>query len=185
MSKIFKQSMTRREFFKTTTTAVAVTAASSVIPTFAIGGAAPVKVGVLLPFTGTYAKLGSHILDAMKMRIAQNGDKLGGRPVEYNVIDSEMDVPKSSQRINKLVKNEKVDFIVGPVHSGIGINMARMLKDEKVIVIIPNAGANQITGEQCAQNIFRTSFTSWQTAYPAGPAMLKAGLKKVVLLYWN
>ena len=185
MSKIFKKNMTRREFVKTASTAVAVTAVSSVIPTFAIGGMAPVKVGVLLPFTGTYAKLGSHILDAMKMRIAQNGDKLGGRPVEYKVIDSEMNVPKSTQRVNKLVKKEKADFIVGPVHSGIGINMARMLKDENVTVIVPNAGANQITGELCAPNIFRTSFTSWQTAYPAGPAMLKAGLKRVVLLYWN
>lgn len=177
--------MTRREFVKTTSTALAMTAASTVIPTFAIGGAAPVKVGVLLPFTGTFAKLGSHILDAMKLRIAQNGDMLGGRKVEFSVIDSEMNVPKSTQRVNKLVKKEKVDFIVGPVHSGIGINMARMLKNKRVIMIVPNAGANQITGELCAQNIFRTSFTSWQTAYPAGTEMLKAGHKKVALLYWN
>ena len=118
MPKIFKKNMTRREFVKTTSTAVAVTAASSLIPTFAIGGMAPVKVGVLLPFTGTYAKLGSNIIDAMKMRIAQNGDKLGGRQVEYKVIDSEMNVPKSTQRVNKLVKKEKADFIIGPVHSG-------------------------------------------------------------------
>ncbi len=185
MSKLGRKDVTRREFVKTASTAIAVTAASTVIPTFAIGGMSKVRVGVLLPFTGTYAKLGSHILDAMKLRIAQNGDKLGGRKVEFNVIDSEMNVPKSTQRVNKLVKKEKSHFIVGPVHSGIGINMARMLKNKKVIMIVPNAGANQITGQFCAQNIFRTSFTSWQTAYPAGQAMLKAGHKKVALLYWN
>ena len=185
MSKLGKKDITRRDFVKTASTAIAVTAASTVIPTFAIGGMSKVRVGVLLPFTGTYAKLGSHILDAMKMRIAQNGDMLGGRKVEINVIDSEMNVPKSTQRVNKLVKKEKSDFIVGPVHSGIGINMARMLKNKKVIMIVPNAGANQITGQFCAQNIFRTSFTSWQTAFPAGNAMLKAGHKKVALLYWN
>ena len=183
--KFQDKDMTRRDFVKTASTALAMTAASSIIPTFAIGGMAPVKVGVLLPFTGTYAKLGSHILDAMKMRIAQNGDKLGGRKVDFTVIDSEMNVPKSTQRVNKLLKKEKANFIIGPVHSGIGINMARMLKDKKVIVVVPNAGANQITGELCAQNIFRTSFTSWQTAYPAGQVMLKEGYKKVALLYWN
>ncbi len=185
MSKHGKKEVTRRDFIKTASTAIAVTAVSSVIPTFAIGGMAKVKVGVLLPFTGTYAKLGSHILDAMKMRIAQDGNKLGGRQVEYIVVDSEMNVPKSTQRVNKLIKKEDVDFLVGPVHSGIGINMARLVKGKRAIMIVPNAGANQITGEFCAQNIFRTSFTSWQTAYPAGEAMLAAGKKKVVLLYWN
>ena len=185
MSKFGKNEMTRRDFVKTASTALAVTAVSGIVPTFAIGGMAKVKVGVLLPFTGTYAMLGSHILDAMKLRIAQNGDKLGGREVEYVVIDSEMDVPKSTQHTNKLIKKEAVDFLVGPVHSGIGLNMARLVKGKKVMMIVPNAGANQITGEFCGPNIFRTSFTSWQTAYPAGDAMLKAGLKKVVLMYHN
>ena len=96
MSKFGKKEMTRRDFVKTASTALAVTAVSGIVPTFAIGGMAKVKVGVLLPFTGTYAMLGSHILDAMKLRIAQNGNKLGGREVEYIVIDSEMDVPKST-----------------------------------------------------------------------------------------
>jgi len=185
MSKFGKTEMTRRDFVKTASTALAVTAVSGVVPTFAIGGTAKVKVGVLLPFTGAYAKLGSHILDAMKLRIAQNGDKLGGRDVEYIVVDSEADVSKSTQHINKLIKKEAVDFLVGPVHSGIGMNMARMVKGKKVIMIVPNAGANQITGEFCGSNIFRTSFSSWQTAYPAGDAMLKAGHKKVALMYFN
>jgi branched-chain amino acid transport system substrate-binding protein len=185
MSKFGKTEMTRRDFVKTASTALAVTAVSGIVPTFAIGGTAKVKVGVLLPFTGTYAQLGSHILDAMKLRIAQNGDKLGGREVEYIVVDSEMDVSKSTQHTNKLIKKEAVDFLVGPVHSGIGMNMARLVKGKKVIMIVPNAGANQITGEFCASNIFRTSFTSWQTAFPAGDAMLKAGHKKVALMYFN
>ena len=185
MLKKTKPGVKRREFVKGTSSALVLAAASTVFPTFAIGAQAKVKLGVLLPFSGTYAKLGSHILDAMKMRIAQNGGKLGGRSVDYVVIDSEMKVKESTSRTNKLMQKEKADFLIGPVHSGIGMNMARMVKNKKVILVVPNAGANQITGQFCAPNIFRTSFTSWQTAFPAGKAMLKAGHKKVVLLYWN
>ncbi|MBT6503013.1 MAG: ABC transporter permease, partial [Deltaproteobacteria bacterium] len=81
MLKKTKPGVNRREFVKGTSSALVLAAASTVFPTFAIGAQAKVKLGVLLPFSGTYAKLGSHILDAMKMRIAQNGGKLGGRSV--------------------------------------------------------------------------------------------------------
>lgn len=185
MSKAPQSGLTRREFVKTTSSLAAVAAASTVFPSFAIGGQTKVKVGILLPFTGTFAKLGSHVFDALKLRIEQNGNKVGGREVEYVVIDSEMNVPKSTQRTNKLVKQEKVDFLVGPVHSGIGLNMARLIRGKKTIMICPNAGANDITGKFCVPNLFRTSFSSWQTAYPAGQAMLDAGHKRVAVIYWN
>ncbi|MBF0287591.1 MAG: ABC transporter substrate-binding protein [SAR324 cluster bacterium] len=152
---------------------------------FFTANAAKVKIGILLPYTGTYAKLGTHIRDALMLRIEQNKNTLGGREVEYISVDSEMNVPKSTSRINKLVKKDKVDFLVGPVHSGIGINMARLVKKSGTITIVPNAGANQITGTHCAPNIFRTSFTSWQLAYPMGGVMRKAGHKRVVMMYWN
>ncbi|MHA1598085.1 MAG: ABC transporter permease, partial [Alphaproteobacteria bacterium] len=52
-------------------------AAATFIPTrFAIGAQAPVKVGIMLPFSGTYAKLGQNITDAMMMRIAEAGGTL-------------------------------------------------------------------------------------------------------------
>ncbi len=155
-----------------------------VLPIFT-ANAAKVKIGILLPYTGTYAKLGTHIRDALMLRIEQNGNTLGGREVEYISVDSEMNVSKSTNRINKLIKKDKVDFLVGPVHSGIGINMTRIVTKSGTITIVPNAGANQITGKYCAPNIFRTSFTSWQLAYPMGDVMRKAGHKKVVMMYWN
>ncbi|MBT5014602.1 MAG: ABC transporter substrate-binding protein, partial [Rhodospirillaceae bacterium] len=162
-------------------------AASTFIPTrFAIGAQAPIKVGIMLPFSGTYAKLGENITDAMMMRIAQAGGMLGGRNVDYIKLDSEAAPPKAVDNATKLVKGRKVDFVVGPVHSGVGMAMTKVMKKApKTIMVVPNAGANQLTREACAPNIFRTSFSNWQTSYPMGTELHKRGHKKIVTLTWN
>ncbi len=162
-------------------------AASSVLvpARFAIGGQAKVKVGILLPYTGTYAKLGTHIRDAMLMRFAEANNMLGGRPIEFVDIDSEAKPAKAQQLTDKLIKKENVDFLVGPVHSVVGMAMVKMARGNGPITVIPNAGADQLTGVLCAPNVFRTSFSSHQMGYPGGPAMLEDGHKRVVLMYWN
>ncbi|WP_428605164.1 ABC transporter substrate-binding protein [Sedimenticola sp.] len=186
MSDQKKPGISRRDIIKGGAAAAGLVTASSLIPTrFAIGGMAKVKVGILLPYTGTYAKLGTNIRDALQLRIQQNGGKLGGREVEFVNVDSEAKPPKAPELTNKLIKKEQVDFLVGPVHSVVGMAMVKMAREAGLITIIPNAGANQLTGSLCAPNIFRTSFSSYQIGYPGGKAMLEDGHKNVVLMYWN
>jgi len=177
----------RRRFISGAAATAGLAAASSFVPTrFAIGATAPVRVGILLPYSGTYAMLGNSITNAFKMRIEQAGGKLGGRAVEYVALDSEMSVPKAPTNTNKLVKKEKVDFVVGPVHSGIAAAMAKIIGPrEAPIMIVPNAGNNAITGGLCASNIFRTSFSNWQPAYPGGKVMADDGHKTCVTIAWK
>jgi len=187
MSEKQPKGITRRSFIVNGTVATAGLAASSLFvpPKFAIGAQAKVKVGILLPYTGTYAKLGTNIRDAMMLRFAEAGNMLGGRPIEFVDIDSEAKPAKAQQLTEKLIKKEKVDFLVGPVHSVVGMAMVKMARGDGPITVIPNAGADQLTGELCAPNVFRTSFSSYQMGYPGGPAMLEDGHKRVVLMYWN
>lgn len=42
-------------------------------------GAAKLRIGLLLPYSGTYAALGHNITDAMKLAATEHGGKLGGR----------------------------------------------------------------------------------------------------------
>ncbi|MCF6178818.1 MAG: ABC transporter substrate-binding protein [Geopsychrobacter sp.] len=179
--------ISRRDFVIKGTVATAGLAAASVfVPaTFAIGAQAKVKVGILLPYTGTYAKLGTNIRNAMMLRFSEAGNKLGGRAIEFVDIDSEAKPAKAQQLTEKLIKKEHVDFLVGPVHSVVGMAMVKMARGDGPITVIPNAGANQLTGVLCAPNVFRTSFSSYQMGFPGGSAMLEDGHKRVVLMYWN
>lgn len=145
----------------------------------------PVKVGLLLPYTGTYAALGEAITNGMKMAIEQQGGQLGGRAVEYVSVDSEANPGKAVPNMQKLVDGAKVDVVVGPVHSGVGMGAVKVARDSGVPLIIPNAGFNAATGPLCAPNIFRTSFTSWQTAYPMGQVAADKGYKNIVTLAWR
>ena len=175
--------LSRRRFLGTAAGAAAI----GFVPTrFAIAANSPVKVGIMLPFSGVYARLGENITDGLMMRIEEAGGTLGGRPVEYVRVDSEAAPPKAVDNAMKLVKREKVDFVVGPVHSGVALAMSKVLrKSPMTMMIIPNAGANQLTREACTRNVFRTSFSSWQPNYPMGLELAKRGHKRVVTVTWN
>lgn len=187
MTKTIKTGASRRGFLSAAAATAGLAAASSFVPVrFAIGAKAPIKVGILLPYSGTYAMLGNAITDAMKMKIEMAGNMMGGRPVEYVAIDSEMSVPKAPTNTNKLIRKEKADFIVGPVHSGIAAAMAKIIGGRKSpIMIVPNAGSNDVTGGLCAPNIFRTSFSNWQPSFPGGVLMANEGHKTCVTISWK
>ena len=78
-----------------------------------------------------------------------------------------------------------MDILTGPVHSGVAMAMMQIVRQEKTLTIVTNAGAQAVTGQLCAPNVFRTSFSNWQTSYPCAEVMLKDGRKKAVLMFWN
>jgi branched-chain amino acid transport system substrate-binding protein len=154
-------------------------------PMPAIAQGAPLRVGFMLPYTGTFAPLGKNIDQAFRMYVAEKGDKLGGRAVEYVVVDDQAEPPKATENMNRLVDRDKVDVVVGTVHSGVQMAMVKIARESNKLLIIPNAGAGVATGAQCAQNIFRTSFSNWQPCYPVGAMMAEAGLKSAMTVTWK
>lgn len=146
---------------------------------------APVKVGLMLPATGTYANLGTMIENGFKLYITEQGGKLAGREIQYFKVDDESDPSKASDNVNKLIKRDQVDVLVGTVHSGVALGMAKVAKETGTLLIVPNAGANAITGAMCAKNIFRSSFSSWQSGFAMGKVAAERGHKKIMTITWN
>ena len=144
-----------------------------------------IKVGFMLPYTGTYASLGNSITNGFKLYVNENGGKLAGRDVEYFTVDDESDPAKATENANKLVKRDKVDVLVGTVHSGVALAMAKVARENKTLMIVPNAGADELTGPLCAPTLFRTSFSAWQPAYAMGKVAAEKGNKRVVTLTWK
>jgi branched-chain amino acid transport system substrate-binding protein len=151
----------------------------------AIAQKAPLKVGLMLPYTGTFAKLGTFIDNGFRLYVEQKGGKLGGREITFVQVDDESKPEAGTDNMNRLVGREKVDVVVGTVHSGVAMAMVKVARDNNTLLIIPNAGANDATGPQCAPNIFRTSFSNWQPAFPMGKVMFDAGHKNVATITWR
>ncbi|MEQ5803126.1 ABC transporter substrate-binding protein [Halomonas sp. H10-9-1] len=145
----------------------------------------PVKVGLMLPYSGTYTALGEAITNGLKLAIEQNGGQLGGRDVEYVQLDSEANPSKAPQNMSRLVKGDGVDFVIGPVHSGVAMGMLRVAKQSGAITIIPNAGLEAATNQLCMPNVFRTSFSMWQNSFPMGKVAYERGHREVVTITWD
>lgn len=143
------------------------------------------KVGFMLPATGTYARLGTMIENGFKLHVSEQGGTLAGREIDYVKVDSEADPSKAIDNVNKLIKQYEVDVLVGSVHSGVALAMAKQAKQSGTLLIVPNAGANAVTGPMCAPNIFRTSFSNWQPGFAMGQAMIEKGHKKAVAITWK
>jgi branched-chain amino acid transport system substrate-binding protein len=156
---------------------------------FATGASAQaqnkIKVGFMLPYTGTYTALGNAIENGFKLYVQEQGGKLGGREIEYYKVDDESEPSKAVDNINKLIKRDNVDVVVGTVHSGVVMAMAKVAKDTNTLLVVPNAGARAVTGPMCAPSIFRASFSNWQPGYAMGKVAGDRGAKKVVTITWK
>ena len=145
----------------------------------------PLKVGLMLPATGTFASLGDAIEKGFKLYVQEQGGKLAGREIQYFKVDDESEPSKATDNVNKLIKRDNVDVLIGTVHSGVALAMARAAKESNTMLIVPNAGADAITGAQCAPNIFRSSFSNWQPGYAAGVVAASKGYKRAMTITWN
>ncbi len=164
---------------------LALGAAATLPTTFAIAQARPIKVGLMLPYSGTFAKLGENIAFAVEMLIAEKGGKLGGRPIELVKLDDESKPENGPQNAERLVKRDAVDVLIGTVHSGVQMGIHKVVRETGTLTIVPNAGANAVTRELCAKNVFRTSFSNWQPAHGMGLALGKRGVKKAAWVTWD
>ena len=162
-------------------------AAALALPAFPAVAQAPgkLKVGFMLPYTGTFAALGTSIENGFRLYVNEQGGKLGGREIEYFKVDDESEPSKATDNVNKLIKRDNVDVLVGTVHSGVAMAMAKVAKETGTLLVVPNAGAQAVTGPMCAPNIFRSSFSNWQPGYAMGVVAAEKGHKKIITITWK
>ena len=157
----------------------------SLLPSTARAQSAKLRLGLMLPYTGTFAQLGTAIENGFRLSLEQSGGKFSGREVEFFKVDDESDPSKATENANRLITRDKVDVLIGSVHSGVAMGMLKVAKESATLMLIPNAGADAATGVLCASNVFRTSFSNWQPVHPLGKVMVDKGHKKAAFITWK
>ena len=160
-------------------------AAAGALARPALAQGAPLRVGLMLPYSGTFAQLGENITTAFEMHLAERGGKLGGRSVTVMKLDDGSDPAAAPQNVNRLLNRDKADVLVGTVHSGVVMALVQAAREKGVPLIIPNAGNVAASRELCSESVFRTSFSNWQPAYGMGKALAATGVKKAVWVTWD
>jgi branched-chain amino acid transport system substrate-binding protein len=144
-----------------------------------------VRVGLMLPYTGTFGLIGAGIENGFRMALNEKGGKLGGREIEWFKVDDESEPSKGVENATRLVQRDKVDVLIGTVHSGVQMGIHKVARDTGVLNLIPNAGVHAATRALCAPNVFRTSFTNSQPTSALGKVMVDKGHKKAVWITWK
>jgi len=160
-------------------------AAALATPAIAQSGGTPLRVGLMLPYSGTFAQLGENITTAFEMYLAERGGKLGGRPVTIIKLDDASDPAAAPQNVNRLLSRDKAEVLIGTVHSGVVMALVQASREKGVPLIIPNAGNVAASRELCSESVFRTSFTNWQPAYGMGKALAATGVKRAAWVTWD
>lgn len=171
--------------FTLTRRGLGVAAVATVLARPAIAQAAPLRVGLMLPYSGTFAQLGENITTAIELYLAERGGKFGGRAITLIKLDDASDPAAAPQNVNRLLSRDKAEVLIGTVHSGVVMALVQASREKGVPLIIPNAGNVAASRELCAESVFRTSFTNWQPAYGMGKALAATGVKKAAWVTWD
>ena len=176
---------TRRLVISRSAALVGAASTGLLLPSIVRAQSGKVRVGFMLPYTGTFAQLGVAIENGVRLAIDQQGGKLGGREIEWFKVDDESEPSKGVENASKLVQREKVDVLIGTVHSGVQMGIHKVARDTGVLNLIPNAGVLAATRALCAPNVFRASYTNSQPTLGLGKAMVERGHKKAVWISWK
>ena len=104
----------RRQVLTQSAALIGAASAGMVLP--ARAQSTKIRIGLMLPYTGTFAQLGIACDNGFRMALEEKGNKLGGKDIEYFKVDDESEPSKGVENANKLVQRDKVDALVGTVH---------------------------------------------------------------------
>ena len=126
-------STSRRQILSQGAALIGAASTGMLLPQVAQAQAGKLRVGLMLPYTGTFAQLGVAIENGVRLAINEQGGKLGGREIEYFKVDDESEPSKAIENANKLVQRDKVDVLIGTVHSGVQMGIHKVARDSGVL----------------------------------------------------
>ena len=147
---------------------------------------APIKIGFISTFSGPQAAIGEDMRRSVELAKEHLGGKMGGKPFEIIYEDDQFKPDVGKQKSEKLVQQDKVNFVAGYIWSNVLLASLKTVTDEgDTILISSNAGPSQIAGELCNKNFFSTSWNNDQTPMAMGQYLQEKGVKSLYLMAGN
>ena len=115
-----------------------------------------VRIGILVALEGAFAAGGADGVRNVELAIQQAGGTAGGRQIETIVAPTDTTPDTTIRQARKLVEQDGVDFVIGPLSGSEGIairDFAKTVPDKAFINGI--SGALEMTWVDPADNVFR------------------------------
>jgi branched-chain amino acid transport system substrate-binding protein len=120
---------------------------------------APYKIGVLTSFSGPLAPVGQQVKWGLELAVKEVNATGGirGRRIQIVEEDDESNPTVAARKAEKLLQQDRVDFITGMIHSGASLAVAQIAERGQRLAATTVSYSSTITGAQCSPNMFRTS----------------------------
>ena len=133
------------------------------------------KVGMLAPMTGFVSAIGTDMKQGWDLYWEENGTKAGKFTVDTVLEDDASSTETALTKANRLVKEDKVDVVVGPVLANQALAVADYLAQEGV-ANLAQTSADDVTQRSFSPLVLRTgaqggsqsTFAGGQWAYEEG-----------------
>jgi branched-chain amino acid transport system substrate-binding protein len=144
-----------------------------------------VKIGSFLAVTGPASFLGDPELKTLQMYVEEINAKGGidGKKIEFVHYDTKGKAKEAKNFVNRLIKKDKVDVIVGGTTSGNTLAVIDIVQKAQ-IPLISLAGSVKII-EPVKKWVFKTPHTDRMAAEKIFQDMKKRGITKVALITGN
>ena len=142
-----------------------------------------VKIGFISTFSGPQAAIGEDMRRSVDLAVEHLGGKMAGEPIQIIYEDDQFKPDVGKQKSEKLVQQDKVDFVSGYIWSNVLLASLKTVVDEgDTILIGANAGPSQIAGPLCNKNFFSTSWQNDQTPMAMGEYLNEKSVKNLYLM---
>lgn len=149
------------------------------------GAGVPIRIGAILPLTGSAALLGTEIKQGMELAIKEINSTggIGGRRLEVIFLDSKNDAKEGVSAARKLLDLDQVPVIITAM-SSVTMAIIPIIDKRKIVLFSTVTATPGLT--QKSQWVFRDYYTT----DTQGEAMARflteeAGVKAVAVLYIN
>jgi ABC-type branched-subunit amino acid transport system substrate-binding protein len=158
------------------------------LPAHAQAPSCPVKVGGILPLTGSMAPITKKISQAAELGFEHinQGGGIKGCPVQFILRDDQGQPTVGVDAAKYLVEVERVAAFTGTISSGVtGPIIAAVTAPSKVVQISCCSTASGFTDGRSGGYFFRTLPTSKTQAYATASEISRRGYKKLAVIYVN
>jgi branched-chain amino acid transport system substrate-binding protein len=160
-------------------------AAAAVVAAFAAPASAQqvIKIGLLATLEGPFAAGGADGMRGAELAVKQRGGMVAGKKIEIIKASSDAKPDVAVNATRKLVEQDKVDIMVGPLSGSEGIAVKDSSKTQPNITFINgSSGAQATTLVNPSPNFFRFNTEGAQWMVGLGKAALDKGYKRVMVI---
>ena len=141
------------------------------------------KIGLLATLEGPFAAGGADGMRGAELAVKQRGGTVAGRQIQIIKASSNANPDVAVNAARKLVEQDKVDILVGPLSGGEGIAIKDYSKTQPQTTFINGAsGAQATTLVNPSPNFFRFNTEGAQWMVGLGKAALDKGYKRVMVI---